>query len=154
MSANQFQESLDTDWFLSDQNGIVIHVASAGGKLPKSVQEQGENLNILINYFRSLPESNENVIINPKLHDYLQFKSQEEEVRYLRDFVFMAQRGLYSYDKSVLGNFDDTSYHLVAYPSKSKIHLKDIPEKTRGFMKTQILGDIATRESISIEEID
>ncbi|MCJ7933577.1 MAG: hypothetical protein MUW56_08040 [Chryseobacterium sp.] len=108
---------LDIDWFFTD--GIYVSfMASGGGKLPDSVIKSKENHELLVNYFRNLPEISD-VMINPELDGLLIkiFGSGVDE-RYLEDYVLMAKKGLYSFDKTIPNNFLDPYYHLVASPKK------------------------------------
>lgn len=104
------QQTLDIDWFFTDDNEIAF-VASAGGKLPKAIAELGDENGLLSSYFRNLPNISE-VVINPQLEDIL----QNVDEKYLSDFINMSKKGLYSFDKTVLNDFSDYSYHLVAKP--------------------------------------
>jgi hypothetical protein len=93
------QASLDIDWFFTDGQYISF-MASGGGRLPGSVSESKETHKILANYFRNLPEISD-VIINPELNNILikVFGSGVNE-RYLKDYVLMARKGLFSFDKT------------------------------------------------------
>jgi len=111
------QSTLDIDWFFTDGNEIGF-VASGGGKLPISVALSIDNVSILASYFRQLSPISD-VQVNPNIN------SKVDE-RYLSDFVYMTERGLYSFDKTVLGDFSDESYHLVSTPS-TPLRLKELP---------------------------
>jgi hypothetical protein len=43
--------------------------------------------------------------------------SEFDEQSYLVDFVDYARRGCFSFDRTNIGDLDDPTYHLVAYPS-------------------------------------
>lgn len=125
----------DIDWFIIDIKNKPIHVASAGGRLPNYILDNDRlNKNIL----KSLRKSEKEDFpfeINPNLNQILEFESERMRFLYLRDFIFMASKGFYSYDKTILGNFENPMYHLVAWPTNSIIldiemystipHLKD-----------------------------
>lgn len=147
------QASLDIDWFFTDGQYISF-MASGGGRLPGSVSESEETHKILANYFRNLPEISD-VIINPELNNILikVFGSGVNE-RYLKDYVLMARKGLFSFDKTYPNNFMDPSYHLVATP-RTPLDLKDIPDSIMSLLtKTKYTGDsIPHISEIDISEI-
>ncbi|WP_390456100.1 hypothetical protein, partial [Chryseobacterium sp. Alg-005] len=129
------QQTLDIDWFFTDNEDIAF-VASAGGKLPETIAKLDKD-NGLSKYFRDLSEVSE-VIINPSL----EFIIQKVDDNYLSDFLSMAKKGLYTFDKTILNNFSDTSYHLVASP-KTPLKMKDLPENIlKLLIKTQYNNDI------------
>lgn len=106
------QETSDIDWFFT--NSIEIgFVASGGGRLPESVVENWNESRLLISFFKGFPVIAE-VIINPMLNE---IKNGKADKRYLSDFVAMAERGIFAYDKTVLGDYLDLNYHLVASPT-------------------------------------
>jgi len=121
------QQTLDIDWFFTDGKNIGF-VASAGGKLPKTVAKSSENNEKLISYFRSLPDIS-NTIMNPDLDSLLKktFGSGVDE-RYLHDYVLMTKKGLYSFDKTCLNNFFDSKYHLVTSPSVP-LRIENLPQE-------------------------
>lgn len=74
------------------------------------------------------------MIVNPLLHELLLniFGSGADE-RYLRDFIYYTQRGLYSFDKTNLNNFTDNRYHLVATPI-NPLKIIDLPSDILGIL--------------------
>ena len=106
------QATLDIDWFFTNGKEIAF-VASGGGKLPGEVSKSKENIENLALYFRSLPKSSD-VIINSDLNKIM--KAQEINESYLADFIMMAEKGFFSYDKTILNNFSEANYHLVVRP--------------------------------------
>jgi len=106
------QETSDINWFFLSGNKIGF-VASGAGKLPGSVSNLDEKLALLWSYFKDLPETSE-LLINPELES---IKNTIITNDYLEDFIFMAKRGLYTFDKTTANNFRDTNYHLVAKPA-------------------------------------
>ncbi|MCC9065588.1 hypothetical protein [Flavobacterium piscisymbiosum] len=116
------QQSLDIDWFFTDGKHVAF-VASGGGKLPKSIAESSD-YNLLSSYFRNLPEKSE-IEINVSLSEILKMVPDE---RYLADYVLMTKKGLYSFDKTILNNFLDPNYHLVAQPI-SPLEIIDLPKE-------------------------
>jgi len=142
------QQSLDIDWFFIADNKIGF-VASGGGKLPDSVTNLNKNFSEISSYFRSLPEKTE-AIINKELK---RIKTTTITDYYLEDFVYMAKRGLYSFDKTLLNNFSDTNYHIVARPIEC-LRVEELPiEITDLINKTTYDGNIEIENSISSVEI-
>jgi hypothetical protein len=90
------QEVLDIDWFFTNGHEIGF-VASGGGRLPTSIAKF-QDIDTLSTYFRSVPKSTD-IITNPILESIVGNGSVDD--RYLFDFVEMAKRGLYTFDKSV-----------------------------------------------------
>ena len=131
------QQTLDIDWFFTDQINIAF-AASGGGKLPSSFTKIQKN-EMLVLYFRSLPEISE-VIINKDLINILPHKIDKE---YLADFVFMSKKGLYSFDKTNVGNFSDTNYHLVCKPT-NPLKLQDLSTEIK-----EILINISFNKSLN-----
>lgn len=116
------QQSLDIDWFFTDGDNIGF-VASGGGKLPETVSKSRDNIEEIANYFRSLPVVGD-AIVNPNLSKAMGGRMVDD--RYLVDFIDMAKRGLYAFDKTVLNSFSETNYHLVARPTRL-IKLQELP---------------------------
>lgn len=116
----------DIDWFSIDIENKIAFFASGGGAVPCSIDTEGNEL--LSHYFRSLPEIEDNeIIISPGLGNFRKFDSPMQMERYLEDFIFMAKRGLYAYDKTELGILLDPLYHLVVAPG-IKLCSHDFPE--------------------------
>jgi hypothetical protein len=131
------QYALDIDWYFLDWLGNIIHITSAGGRLPNYIAERDKDNESLNAYFRGL-RMNFEVTRNPLLEEFVELEELgiEEDgklplERYEEDFISMAKRGLYSYDKTILGNFDDTQYHLVAKPSTNPKLLDLLPINIR-----------------------
>jgi hypothetical protein len=149
----EMQSYLDLDWFLIDINKKVAHCASGGGKLPKSVAISKEEQEEMASFIRTLPEVSENIIINPNLNSYLTFNTAQDKERYLQDFIFMAKRGLYSYDKTIINNPQDFKYHLVAKPTMLLVSSNFPPNIIRILGKTLFEGDLNEAEIIISTEI-
>ncbi|OYQ50364.1 hypothetical protein [Flavobacterium aurantiibacter] len=143
------QQALDLDWFFMADNKVGF-VASAGGKLPSSVSllDEGE-FNLISSYFRNLPEKSI-VEVNSDITKVKKVKSIDS---YLKDFVFMAKKGLYCYDKKVLNDFSHLDYYLVAKP-KTAFNSSVLPEEILAILqKTVYPKDIEHLKSFSITEI-
>nr|WP_315247450.1 hypothetical protein [uncultured Flavobacterium sp.] len=110
------QQTRDIDIFVKDNNK-KIHITSAGGRLPDILAENDIRNELIISQRNNFVE-NFDFIVNPNLNDILNFATENDLENYLTDFTFMAKCGFYSYDKSNLGNFEDQTYHLVAWPGK------------------------------------
>ena len=138
------QQNLDIDWFFTDNNEIAF-VASAGGKLPETIANLEDQNGILSSYFRNLPEMSE-IIINPHLKDII----PDANEAYLSDFINMAKKGVYAFDKTVLNNFFDSNYHLVANP-KTPLKLEDLsPDILEIILKTQLNENLKNTKRIDI----
>ncbi|HTI60042.1 hypothetical protein [Mucilaginibacter sp.] len=123
------QQTLDIDWFFTNYEEIGFG-ASAGGKLPKSVAQSSENQRLLSVFFDSMPQTSP-IIINPELNKFI---TNGVDDRYLNDFVIMAKRGLFAYDKTKMNNFSDPYYHLVAKPV-NPLKFEGLPVKIKEILK-------------------
>lgn len=110
-----YQMQNDIDWFFKDNLGRFYHVASAGGLIPKTISENdtfNDNFNRLV---RSLPDRFD-YEVNEILDQIVNFGQGLNRDFYLDDFISMAKKGFYSFDKNKLGDFENTNYHLVVKP--------------------------------------
>lgn len=126
------QFSRDIDWYFKDSNNNMVHVASAGGRLPKIIEQNDELIDrihaqvvdspdLSINLFSSFE-----VEINPNLSDIVSLGIEENAREfYLESFIEMAKKGFISIDKTKLNDFEDTNYHIVAYPKNIKPNNQD-----------------------------
>lgn len=146
------QQTLDIDWFFTDGNYISF-VASGAGKLPETVANSEVNNKKLVSYFKGLPKISF-TIINPLLDALLTkiFGSGADE-RYLRNFVYFTQRGLYSFDKTHLNDLTDTQYHLVATPVKP-LKVTDLPPDILDILiQTKIKNNINSINDLDVSKI-
>ena len=113
------QLNKDIDYFVLDGNSNMFHFASAGTLLPEIIiQNYKENRKI----HSSILATKElyDIEINPNLDNIIQFENNVMRELYLKDFIFYAQRGCYSYDKTYITDFNDPRYHLVVSPINTK----------------------------------
>ncbi|QKJ32154.1 hypothetical protein HQ865_21100 [Mucilaginibacter mali] len=116
------QETSDFDWFFT--NGINVGcVSSGGGRLPLTISRSWENFEFMADFFRDLPP-NSDFIINPQLKEIR--RNLKITDRYFSSFIYLAERGIFTYDKTILNNFEDTNYHLVTAPVQP-IMLNELP---------------------------
>ncbi len=114
------QETSDIDWFFVDANNEIGFVASGGGKLPNSIADKDYRYD-LGSYFRGLSDTS-----NYELNNDLVIVDQTEKLKQYSDFISLAKKGLYCFDKTDLNNFDDTRYDLIVKPDKG-LKVEDIP---------------------------
>jgi hypothetical protein len=133
------QRGLDIDWFFTNDEHIAF-AASAGGKLPESISKAPENYRLLSEFFSGLPEISE-IIINADVSRIIGSTADES---YLKDFVYMARRGLFSFDKTIPSNFDNSQYHLVAKPVVP-LNINKVPSEIKNIlMRSRYIGSIDT----------
>jgi hypothetical protein len=139
------QETSDIDWFFTNGEEVGF-VASGGGKLPNSVSNKSiDEMALVATYFRDLPQKS-GVTISPNLKGLILPGTDEKQ--YLSYFIEMAEKGLFSFDKTVLNRFSDTNYHLVAEPL-SPLKLDDLPLKiAKVLAETKSQGAIETSLNI------
>ena len=160
--SKEFLRNRDIDWAVKIGNNF-IHVASAGGDLPKIVDDH------LLEIWRELKETRNfevsgEVVVNEeyireKFSDLRGVSDDEASLSiewYLCSFVEMARRGFYSFDRDVRTLFDDSKYRLVASPGKMRIEPEYIfpaveiemePEELDGMDLVRLI-DENTNESI------
>lgn len=146
------QQTIDIDWFITDGEHIGF-MASGGGKLPDSVAKSEEKRQILVRYFRNLPEISE-VMINPKLDNILiKVFGSGVNKKYLEDYVSMTKKGLYSFDKTYPNNFLEPFYHLVTSP-KNPLRLKELPQNIVDILgQNYYKNNLVNIDEINISEI-
>ena len=145
----------DWDWYALDQDGHLGHFTTAGLRaLPISVKQDREAAESLTEYFFRVAPVQGNFSVRPEAEtDCGGWKKQGRE-RYLRDFVFMASKGLFSFDTEV-NHGDNTRYFLVVAP-KRPLRLSELPSTiqlvvSRTFAQLRLVDStyIASRETES-----
>lgn len=113
----------DIDWFCK-VGGFYIHVASAGGMLPKQVNDD-EYLRNVQHRVAMMPDVfkdddivyNEQAISNVLRQDVEIGKTYgEARAQYIESFTAMARKGFVSLDRTNILELDDNCYHVVCYP--------------------------------------
>lgn len=138
---DEFLEINDLDWFASCHKGFVAHFATGGrGFVPFSIRTSISTYELLYDYFYSLAESFEFVVIEKNLPE---FSSQVQRERYLTSFSSMARRGLFSYDVNDEGN----GYKLIAMPLNGKGTL-EIPLEIRASIVMLSIDFFANKKNI------
>lgn len=143
------QETSDIDWFFTNGEEIGF-VASGGGKLPDSVSKKSiEEIVLLATYFRDLPQKSR-VNIDPNSKKLITPGTNKTD--YLSHFMEMAEKGLFSFDKTVSNRFSDTDYHLVAKPL-NPLKFDDLPSEIAKLLaETKINSVIEASLNISLIE--
>lgn len=149
----QEQETIDIDWFCVDQKGKIIHFASGGGELPKCVSKDKFATFRLAEFFRLFAIKTSNVKLNDKLSNFVGTEMNVQQLeRYSADFIGMAKKGIYSFDKSNPGNFENKKYHLVAFPNEKYLTIDDLPQEIKATLSENILDvDIEHCIEVTIE---
>ncbi|MGZ3754697.1 MAG: hypothetical protein ACXVAY_03175 [Mucilaginibacter sp.] len=143
------QETSDIDWFFTNGKEVGF-VASGGGILPKSVSKRSfDEIELLATYFRGLPKTSK-TIIDTNLKEVITSGNNTNE--YLSSFIEMAEKGFFSFDKSVINRFSDTNYHLVATPI-NPLKFDDLPsEISKILAETKINSNIEASLNINLIE--
>lgn len=98
----------DLDWFLSSQEGYLAHFATAGqGPIPERIKSSVEDYNFIFDYIYSLEPLSEVYVIEGNLPA---FSNDNQRSCYLRSFVEMSSKGLFSYD------YEQGGYKLISKP--------------------------------------
>jgi hypothetical protein len=127
------QESSDIDWFAIDSDGHILHIASGGGVLPESVAASEETLLQLYQYFLALPDTNSASLVHAEANAEKSGRNYQNAIRY-------AQRGLFSFDKTLLNKHLDPQYHLAVRPADPLL-IKDVPEPIATLLRRTSLPD-------------
>lgn len=113
----------DIDWFCRVE-GFYIHVASAGGWLPRHINDD-EYLRNVQHRVAMMPDVyndedivyNEQAIRNVLGRDVEIGKTYEEaRTQYIESFTAMARKGFVSFDRTIITDPNDEHYHVVCYP--------------------------------------
>ncbi|NDJ59339.1 hypothetical protein GWD52_20580 [Enterobacteriaceae bacterium 4M9] len=98
----------DLDWFLSGQDGFLAHFATGGkGPVPEEIRESIDNYELIYDFFYSLKPLSDVEVIEYNLPD---FSDEKQQCRYLKSFVEMSRKGLFSYD------YRNGEYKLISKP--------------------------------------
>ena len=114
------QYGRDIDYYFYNINIGLVHFASAGGRLPSIIEGNDLNNEQLHLSVLDLPSLFE-VEINPNLSQILGIEGEQLQT-YLVDFVSIAKKGLFSFDKTKISDPEDRTYHVVAWPKSSEQH--------------------------------
>jgi hypothetical protein len=92
--------------------------------------------------------------LNKNLGKYVKFRSEQEYKNYIEDYISFARKGIFSFDKTVLTNYSDEHYHLVASPSKI-LNLNQLPDNIIQLLnRTQFKSIISETETVFAREIE
>lgn len=130
----------EVTWYLTDSVGQIAIVSSGGGLIPDSISSMPEDELVSINsYFASLPIIadevffSENYLRKLNLKENLQFKDSN-----LKTMKTIVSRGLFSFDKFRLMNYDDFEYFLEAKPN-IPVTIHDIDKEIRQVIEKTII---------------
>lgn len=113
----------DLDWFLSIQEGYLAHFATAGqGPIPERIKSFVEDYNFIFDYIYSLEPLSEVYVIEGNLPA---FSNDNQRSSYLRSFVEMSSKGLFSYD------YEQGGYKLISKP-KTPLKYEILPNEVKG----------------------
>ncbi|BAP31714.1 uncharacterized protein CHSO_2677 [Chryseobacterium sp. StRB126] len=120
----------DLDLFFTNSLWGKIHLATAGGYICDEIFNDSQHGETKIN-LRKSARTDYGYKINPNLDKILRlgdreidFKKFDKEM-YLKDFIFYAKKGYFSFDKTFVNSPLDFHYHLVAYPIFSENNFQD-----------------------------
>lgn len=112
----------DLDWFLSSQEGYLAHFATAGqGPIPERIKSSVEDYNFIFDYIYSLEPLSEVYVIEGNLPA---FSNDNQRSCYLRSFVDMSSKGLFSYD------YEQGGYKLISKP-KTPLKYEILPNEVK-----------------------
>ncbi|MBQ6761975.1 MAG: hypothetical protein IJP49_04425 [Bacteroidales bacterium] len=105
----------DIDWFCKLKDAY-LHVASAGGYLPQSVNDMKSIMDNSVQV-SNLPIIGEHTR-NTNLLKALKGESIKNWDEYYQTFELFAEKGFYSLDRTMIGDVSSNIYHVVCIPSK------------------------------------
>ncbi|QHD08081.1 hypothetical protein [Pseudomonas sp. R76] len=115
----EFLETYNLDWFASCPDGQLAHFATGGRCfVPMAVRRSLSIYENIYDYFLSVEDDIAFEIVEGNLPE---FSDSVQRERYLRSFVDMARKGLFSYDVSNSGG-----YSLIAKPQRNR-RIDDLP---------------------------
>jgi len=133
------QSYTDFDWFCLDEADHIGHFATAGFKsLPLSVARSAENLESLTQFFMGLAATT-----NSRIDASLTPEKRTE--RFLRSYVAMADRGLFSYDIDTYLT-PGIHYYRVASPVQP-LRFESLPVHIRQILSLTRLAGVVFAES-------
>ncbi len=144
VNSPQFKPFFSRDRNFLDKNNFIGFIASGGGEIPLHIKNDN-NYN-LREYFNNAPDIDENLEINKEIKSILGVFDNQKLNKILFDFIFMAKKGVYGFDKTILNNSSDTNYYKVVQPKK-KLKLESLPLDIQDKLNK-------IRLNISIEETD
>lgn len=116
--SDSYMYSKDIDWFFSINNKLFIHAASAGGLLPKQINDRDKLRNIQKKVFELPNIYSINEIRFNETFLLERFNNGDGIDNYLTSFVEMAMKGFISMDRTNLEILDDNRYHIVCMPKR------------------------------------
>lgn len=124
---SNYLQNHDIDWFCMI-NGLYIHVASAGGKLPEIVNDRDNLRNLQHNVFMANDIfTDDDILVNANYLNHRFNNDQEKINNYLPSFLAMAKKGFISLDRTDLNNIESARYHVVCMPNNLEgINLQNI----------------------------
>lgn len=143
-------DAYDVDWYLLLNDGKIAHFASSGGKIPKLALTHYSEIVILDEFIKRMPASTK-VTVNPNLDKIVNLVSKTDRINYLKSFTTFSERGLLSFDRSVLDNIADTKYHLVSSPEVF-LSIENLPMEVQGILsKLTFSGNFQDLNNLDFE---
>ncbi|RXM64843.1 hypothetical protein [Chryseobacterium sp. CH25] len=128
---NNASAAYDLDLFFTDPLWGKVHLATAGGHVRDEIFNDPQHVETKMNLRKSTCTADYDYLVNPNLDRILRLEDREFDFKkfdkdmYLRDFIFYAKKGYFSFDKTYINNPLDFHYHIVAYPVLSANSLND-----------------------------
>jgi hypothetical protein len=124
----------DWDWYAVDECGAIGHFTTAGfRRLPLAIKSDFEAAERCSKYFFDEAAVTTAYSVSGDLvNEVGNFKDDKERQHYLRSFVQMAERGLFSFDTKPLIAVPGR-YYLVASP-ENPLHINELPSDIAGLV--------------------
>jgi hypothetical protein len=144
------QWGYDLDWFAVDRKDRLARFTTNGRPLPECVAISKEDWQKTLDYFYGLSAEPDCAAMSPEVPNIVQWRDERAKERYLKDFLNMAARGLYSYDLYDLAK-RPRSYIRVAVPKRPRM-LSDLPPDIRAIVEQTRLDSICFADTVEIPE--
>jgi hypothetical protein len=119
---------MDCDMFLSDKNGHIGMFDSAGGFIPKWIEDEIDIHIELSKYLQSLSNISEELYVNPNLNTIVKLETTTAIERYLLYSNTVAKKGIFIFNKTDTDVFLSDKYHFTVRPNIF-LQLENLPLK-------------------------
>jgi hypothetical protein len=139
------QSYIDFDWFCVDDAGYIGHFTTAGYKmLPPSVAQSAEELKFVTEFFEREVSAGRGYLVDPELAAEVPSPQCSSE-RYLRSFVAMADRGLFSFD--IASHLERESLYFRVVLPNQPLKFDEMPKQVQQILSRTCLRNTLLKNS-------
>lgn len=137
----QYPEAFDIDRFIVFKDGEVAQFFSSGGEIPKLILEHYEDLPVITNYLKQLPQTTNSVENTFTSRLYLNSSKVFEQV---------SKRGIPVYDRLEIVKPSASVYYLLSFP-ENILNIDTLPHDVK---KLLLKVKIDTKYSLACPYFD